>query len=1412
MKTINKSKLKGKALEFYNKIQIVKKKNPEKGKELENKLIEKLINAKHPSVSEEKKETPIKKPSAKAKPNTKLPGNPIEISKPSEKSKPSAKKPSKPKKKPTPKPSKKTWQQEVKDIQSSFNLTWKKALGIYRKRKGKGAEKETVKDLIKRFEQQFKVEPPNRTRSLSKDGKQPAKTKIKRKSPTYGKPGGAKNEFYYEYRMNRRDDDNQKMPYLEKGGEVKVGGVKMTKQQRESVKKIVNTYDESWYDVSKYSNEDISIHLVTNNSDSKRKEKYVEYIGNIKKDGTYSFRDMETYLDDISDYKPKFTYAKGGEIEVGDWVANKKGDAHGRGQVYKESNGFIYLKDKYGNESNKMRQVRNYKHKGKPRYVKGGLIENVSGNWNPKQLKNISKIAKKLKSKDSLDYSSGGGYEHLIILLPNNLVVEFSNEDHVSISMTPVKNLEEQFNIYEYSWMGRYPDIRIEEDFSNVDQIVKAVNDEKTWTLAYESSEYPKDLKYAKGGNAKTKEQYEKELRGLKKDLFDAKQPKAKILIAKRIKDIKLLLNTKYGSTYAKGGQIEDWKTFVLKNKSWFNGRIRKNEITLMTRDNSVCDDGDCRYGEKDLQEAEKIEKLVLQKYPNTDIQIQADDFEEYVVIHLELPQGEYAKGGDIKKGYHKMPDGRIMKDSEHYAEGGEDEPTGSCVNPTCRKSIYDGSEYCSDECSENYAKGGKIRQIDKFLRESDSGDLRKPIQKVRNKLINKIKLNDKDIELLESVNIDNYSTIYAEGGEILSEFDVISKGKHIVQISKDAFLDSYNVSYWVKKDELPDNVADVMKNRKSISKSESENVYKKLIDESGIEIEKFAKGGELSDVEKEFYNNPKLVEEWGDGNVSFENWREKTYPPTFKVRQEIRRLKGEGYRTVIVNGFDESIGYALGRNWNDYEVERNEEGNYTTLYAKGGLIDKHGNKFDSKHKIVNDVVKKLKPIAFTNTGSGGGFEHDFFLLPDGSVLSFHYAQGGVYISGKNKYIKDDFLKDDDEYGYNNKIEADFIEDENPELTERSLVEPYNEWGYDELEDEDTWLISSNELLKRIKGNKSYAKGGKVQSELNELAKKLKQKQNNRIKRKPNPDLDYKNLLWEWDRIAKTDRKKLALLLGASESTATDVSQTHKWGDLDSYQFIGIGGKIKDFLIKNDIFRKEKSFAKGGDLSNEEQEYYDSYDSVEDLHDIVKGQPGVTHLSEIEEPDDQGIIGESFSFTFDGSDIRIWYDPGHQEFSISENGEEPSEILGTKLKEFLTSGKLEYSHGGETKKKIDLTAIGKKSRNQDFKTTMSYLTIVKPIFWSWGVSKVVASKEDRWLRLTVNAHKHKGFIYIFLNGADLFDVYYTSNQNTIKNVTNGLYFDQLQEVIDVDIEKQDNYSFNKGGKTKSLADLRRSKN
>ena len=67
--------------------------------------------------------------------------------------------------------------------------------------------------------------PQKRDRDLPKDAQIGAITerqevqKFKRKSPTFGKPGGAKLKYYYEYRMNRRDVDDKIL--LENGGSIK---------------------------------------------------------------------------------------------------------------------------------------------------------------------------------------------------------------------------------------------------------------------------------------------------------------------------------------------------------------------------------------------------------------------------------------------------------------------------------------------------------------------------------------------------------------------------------------------------------------------------------------------------------------------------------------------------------------------------------------------------------------------------------------------------------------------------------------------------------------------------------------------------------------------------------------------------------------------------------------------------------------------------------------------------------------------------------------------------------------------------------------------------------------------------------------------------------------------------------------
>jgi hypothetical protein len=90
------------------------------------------------------------------------------------------------------------------------------------------------------------------------------------------------------------------------------------------------------------------------------------------------------------------------------------------------------------------------------------------------------------------------------------------------------------------------------------------------------------------------------------------------------------------------------------------------------------------------------------------------------------------------------------------------------------------------------------------------------------------------------------------------------------------------------------------------------------------------------------------------------------------------------------------------------------------------------------------------------------------------------------------------------------------------------------------------------------------------------------------------------------------------------------------------------------------------------------------------------------------------------------------------------------------------------------------------------------MTILKQspyVFMSWGCSKIVIdqSPNPRVVRLTVNGNHHKGYVYIVLNGMDLFDVYLTSNQDTIRDKIEGLYFDQLSEWIDDKIEKVPEY-------------------
>jgi len=72
---------------------------------------------------------------------------------------------------------------------------------------------------------------------------------------------------------------------------------------------------------------------------------------------------------------------------------------------------------------------------------------------------------------------------------------------------------------------------------------------------------------------------------------------------------------------------------------------------------------------------------------------------------------------------------------------------------------------------------------------------------------------------------------------------------------------------------------------------------------------------------------------------------------------------------------------------------------------------------------------------------------------------------------------------------------------------------------------------------------------------------------------------------------------------------------------------------------------------------------------------------------------------------------------------------------------------------------------------------------------SWGFRSPFIMVKNYAFRFTVSGMHHKGHVYIVLNGLDLFDIYYTSNQGTIKKISKDVYIEDFIETLDVNIER-----------------------
>ena len=105
---------------------------------------------------------------------------------------------------------------------------------------------------------------------------------------------------------------------------------------------------------------------------------------------------------------------------------------------------------------------------------------------------------------------------------------------------------------------------------------------------------------------------------------------------------------------------------------------------------------------------------------------------------------------------------------------------------------------------------------------------------------------------------------------------------------------------------------------------------------------------------------------------------------------------------------------------------------------------------------------------------------------------------------------------------------------------------------------------------------------------------------------------------------------------------------------------------------------------------------------------------------------------------------------------------------------------------------INFEEIVKSCRVFDPKETIAQMEGMNAYkFMCWGATKFTVDNMNapRMLRFWVTGMKHKGHVYVFLNGADLYDVYITTSRGTIKEVGTDLYFDMLTDWIDNRIEK-----------------------
>lgn len=77
-------------------------------------------------------------------------------------------------------------------------------------------------------------------------------------------------------------------------------------------------------------------------------------------------------------------------------------------------------------------------------------------------------------------------------------------------------------------------------------------------------------------------------------------------------------------------------------------------------------------------------------------------------------------------------------------------------------------------------------------------------------------------------------------------------------------------------------------------------------------------------------------------------------------------------------------------------------------------------------------------------------------------------------------------------------------------------------------------------------------------------------------------------------------------------------------------------------------------------------------------------------------------------------------------------------------------------------------------------------------FWSWGANNF-KNLQDKVLTFKVQGHHHKGYVCISLGWDDTYTIRLLTTQGRVKFKMEGVYFDELFDILDEKIERIPEY-------------------